>query len=59
MPRVAPAARIRVITEALAGLRRLQREMARFSQTDKKNYESQRRTLHAAIQELRKSLSAR
>jgi hypothetical protein len=58
MPRVAPAARIRVITEALAGLRRLQREMARFSQTDK-NYESQRRTLHDAIQELRKSLSAR
>jgi hypothetical protein len=58
MPRVAPAARIRVITEALAGLRRLHREMGRFSQTDK-NYESQRRTLRAAIQELRKSLSAR
>jgi hypothetical protein len=58
MPRVAQAARIHIVMEALSGLRRLQREMARLSQKNK-NYESQRRALHAAIQELRKSLSAR
>jgi hypothetical protein len=58
MPRVAPAARIRIVVEAISRLQRLQREMARLSRGNK-NYASQRRALHATIQELRKSLSTR
>ena len=56
MPRAAPATRIRLV-EALSGLQRLRREMARLSQGDK-TYESKKRALQAAIQELKKSLSA-
>jgi hypothetical protein len=55
MPRVAPATRIRLV-EAIAGLQRLRREMARLSQVDE-NYESKRRALQAVIQELQKMLS--
>jgi hypothetical protein len=58
MPRVAPAARTRVVIEAVSGLQRLQREMARLPQSDK-YYESQRRALNATIRELRGSLSGR
>jgi len=54
MPSVAPAARA---VEAIAGLQRLQREMARASQRDE-DYESKKRALQAAIQELRKKISA-
>jgi hypothetical protein len=56
MPRVAPAARVAFAIEAIAGLRRLQRGMARLSHRDK-NYESNKRALHATIQELRKSVT--
>ena len=55
MPRVAPAARVAFVIEAIAGLRRLQRGMARLSQRDK-NYESNKRALQATLQELRKSV---
>jgi len=57
MPSVAPAARVAFIVEAMSRLRRLQREMARLSMRDK-NYESNQRALQAAIQELRKMISA-
>ena len=57
MPRVAPAARVAFVVEAISGLQRLQREMSRAPQTDE-NYESKRRALQAAIQELRKMISA-
>ena len=53
MPHVAPAARVACVIEAIAGLRRLQRGMARLSQRDK-NYESNKRALQATLQELRK-----
>jgi hypothetical protein len=57
MPRVAPAARVAFVLEAISGLQRLQREMARLSQHDE-DYESKKRALRAAIQELRKMISA-
>jgi hypothetical protein len=56
MPRFAPASRIRLV-EALSGLQRLRREMARLSQGDKA-YNSKKRALQTAIQELQKRLSA-
>ena len=56
MPRVAPATRLRLV-EALSGLHRLRREMARLSQGDKA-YDSKKRALQTAIQELQKRLSA-
>jgi hypothetical protein len=55
---VAPAARTRIVIEAIAWLQRLQREMASLSQKGS-NYEDQKRALEATIRELRKSLSAR
>ena len=58
MSRVAPAARTRIVIEAISGLQKLQRQMARLSQKDS-NYQDQRRALDATIRELRKSLSAR
>jgi len=57
MPRVAPAARVAFVVEAISGLQRLQREMGRLSQRDE-DYESKKRALQAAIQELRKMISA-
>jgi hypothetical protein len=56
MPRLAPAARIRLV-EAISGLQRLRREMARSSEGDE-NYERKKRALQAVIQQLQKSLSA-
>jgi hypothetical protein len=56
MPSVAPAARVAFVVEVISGLQRLQREMARVSQGDE-NYESKKRALQAAIQELRKMIS--
>ena len=56
MPRLAPASRIRLV-EALSGLQRLRREMARLSQGDKA-YNNKKRALQTAIQELQKWLSA-
>ena len=56
MASVAPAARVAFVVEAISGLQRLQREMARVSQPDE-NYESKKRALQAAIQELRKMIS--
>jgi hypothetical protein len=53
MPSVAPAARVAFLVEAISGLQRLQREMTRDE-----NYESKKRALQAAIQELRKKISA-
>jgi hypothetical protein len=55
MPPIAPAARTRIVIEAIAGLQRLQKEMA----SSKKVYEDHRRALEVTIRELRKSLSAR
>jgi hypothetical protein len=57
MPSAAPAARVSAVVESISGLQRLQREMARVSQRDE-NYESKKRALQAAIQELRKMISA-
>ena len=57
MPSVAPAARVAFVVEAISGLQRLQREMARSSQGDE-NYESKKAALQTAIQELRKMISA-
>ena len=57
MPTVAPASRAAFVVEAIAGLQRLQREMARVSQGDE-NYESKKRALQATIRELRKMISA-
>ena len=57
MPSVAPAARVAFVVEVISGLQRLQREMARVSQGDE-NYESKKRALQTAIQELRKMISA-
>ena len=56
MSRIAPARRIRLV-EAISGLQRLRREMARLSQVDE-NYEAKKRALQAVIQKLQKSLSA-
>jgi hypothetical protein len=55
---VAPAARVVFVVESISGLQRLQREMARVSQQDD-GYESKKRALGAAIQELRKMISAK
>jgi hypothetical protein len=57
MPRVAPAARVAFVVEAISRLQKLQRELARVSQRDE-DYESKKRALQAAIQELRKMISA-
>ena len=57
MPSVAPAARVAFVLEAVSRLQRLEREMARLSQRDE-DYESKKRALQAAIQELRKMISA-
>ena len=56
MPSVAPAARVAFVVEAISGLLRLQREMARSSQRDE-DYESKKRALEATIQDLRKMIS--
>jgi len=53
MPSSAPAANVTFIVEAISGLQRLQREMARLSHGDE-NYKSKKRALQTAIQELRK-----
>ena len=58
MPSDAPAGRAALVVESIAGLQRLQREMARASQRDK-TYESKKRALRATIQELRKMISAK
>ena len=58
MPNVAPAARVSSVVEAISGLQRLQWEMARLSRGDH-NYESKKRALQTAIQELRKMISAK
>ena len=50
MPRVAPAARIRLV-EAVISLQRLRREMARLSETDE-DYKKKKRALEAVIKEL-------
>jgi hypothetical protein len=54
MPRVAPAARIRSVVEAISGLKRLQREMDRLCRRDR-IYKNQRRALNKAIRQLRNS----
>ena len=56
MSRIAPATRIRLV-EAISGLQRLRREMARLSHVDE-NYDGKKRALQAVIQKLQKSLSA-
>jgi len=58
MTRDAPAARIRLIIEAIPGLQILRQELARLPQRGK-NYESRRRALSATIRELRESLPGR
>jgi hypothetical protein len=58
MPSSAPAANVAFVAEAISGLQKLQREMARLSQGDE-NYESKKRALQTAIQELRKMISAK
>jgi hypothetical protein len=55
MPSSAPAANVAFVGEAISGLQRLQREMARLSRGDE-NYESKKRALQTAIQELRKMI---
>ena len=57
MPSVAPAGRAALVVESIAGLQRLQRQMARVSQRDK-TYENKKRALQATIRELRKMISA-
>jgi hypothetical protein len=52
-----PAIRFDLVVEAKARLQMLEREMARFSPRDE-NYEAKRRALRAAIQDLRKIISA-
>lgn len=56
MPSVAPAARIAFVVEAISGLQRLQREMARLSPRDE-DYVSKKRAIGATIQDLRKMIS--
>jgi hypothetical protein len=58
MPDVAPAGRVADVVEAISGLQRLQREMARVSQRDD-NYEGKKRALQTTIRELRKMISAK
>lgn len=55
MSRVSSGAGLRAVTESIAGLQRLRREMARSS-ARQETYESQRRALEATIKELRKFL---
>ena len=55
MPGVAPVARVSFVVEAISGLQRLRREMARLSQRDE-DYESKKRALQATIQGLRKMI---
>lgn len=50
MPRLAPAARIRLV-EAVTSLQRLRREMARLSERDEE-YKKKKRILEAVIKEL-------
>ena len=57
MPSDAPAGRAALVVESIAGLQRLQRQMARVSQRDK-TYENKKRALQATIRELRKMISA-
>jgi hypothetical protein len=58
MPIVAPTGRVADVVEAISGLQRLQREMARVSQRDD-NYEGKKRALQTTIRELRKMISAK
>ncbi len=58
MPSIAPATRVALVVESIAGLQRLQRQMAREWQRDR-NYESKKRAVRATIQELRKMISAK
>ena len=55
MSRVAPAARARVLIEAISGLQRLRREFARTSQKNR-SYQSQRRVLGETIRRLQKAV---
>ena len=50
MPRVAPAARIRIV-QAVANLQRLRHEMGRLSEKDE-DYQKKKRALAAVIKEL-------
>ena len=50
MPRIAPAARIRLV-EAISSLQRLRREMARLSETDED--EAKKCALKAVIEKLK------
>lgn len=54
MPRVAPAARIR-LAEAVSSLQRLRREMGRFSEADD-DYKKKKDALEAVIKELQSAL---
>jgi len=56
MSSVAPAVRVAFVVEAVAQLQRLQHEMTRMAPRDR-NYESNRRALQDAIQELQKMIS--
>jgi hypothetical protein len=55
MPRVVPAARIRIVVESISALRRLRSEISGFSHTGK-DYEHHKRALDETIKELRKSV---
>jgi hypothetical protein len=57
MPSSAPTVRKDFVVEAISGLQRLQREMARVSQRDE-NYVGKKRALQNTIQELRKKIPA-
>jgi hypothetical protein len=57
MASVAPAARVAFLVEAMSRLQTLQRQMRCLSRDDE-NYGSNQRALRAAIQELRKMISA-
>jgi hypothetical protein len=50
MPRVAPAARIRLL-QAVSNLQQLRREMSRSSETDE-DYQKKKRAIEAVIKEL-------
>jgi len=56
MPRIAPAARMSFVVEALTQLEMLQREMTRLAPRDE-NYESNRRALQATIRDLRQMIA--
>ena len=57
MPRVAPAARIRIV-QAVANLQKLRREMGRLSEKDE-DYQKKKRALAAVIKELQAQIPAR